>query len=265
MVTLRDVRLTALHFRALAVISHHDRMSLVTGKGQGCWASSATMAAAIGCNVTNMSTAINQLAKWGYLEIGHLQSDKRKRVYRVIFTGSPVDDLPNGQTTIENEDGEGYLPNGQTIMAGPSASSPHNMRPARYAPQADDCLPNSKEPVQVVCPGQSPNPQKCAESASQYIPLSGERNSAEAGKEIQQKLRVATTRLATNGHQDQGLGAMLAQYQREIKADPLTCLELGYQELLQGIWSRCGGNKKLARWADRLRDDLEFASQGASQ
>jgi DNA-binding MarR family transcriptional regulator len=81
-----DQRLTGLHLRVLAAICLHDRMSGALGKGQGCWASHKTLALKCGCNYTNLSTAISQLGKWGYVERTPNPMNKRLNVYRVIYT-----------------------------------------------------------------------------------------------------------------------------------------------------------------------------------
>lgn len=144
-----DQRLTELHLRTLGIIAYHDRMSLVVGAGQGCWASSATMAEEMGgYNIANVSTAISQLEKWGYLQIEKRPADKRMRVYRVIF--EPSGNLPPGQTIDADESG--------------------------------DRLPKGKEPPKVVCPPDRINDWNTEETSPQYISQSEERDFAEATK-----------------------------------------------------------------------------------
>jgi hypothetical protein len=151
---LADSRLAALHLRALGIIAYHDRMSLVTGKGQGCWASLATMAGLIGCNLTNLSTAINELARWGYLEVGKRQDDKRLKVYRVVFEAD--EGLPEGKS-----------------------SAPVEPLPLGKASARTD-LPSEERPSEVVCPPSHAAPQKTAKNDSQYISQSEGIHSAEA-------------------------------------------------------------------------------------
>jgi len=167
---LSDDRLTLTHLRALGAIGHHDRMSLVTGKGQGCWASTKTMAEEIGANVSNMSAAVNQLARWGYIEIGTLQIDKRKRVYRVIFEPvesedhlltdkrSPADHLPTGKEAAENH------------------------------------LSIDEQTGEIVCPTRDNVVEFQSGAEGNIFRKAGERNSVETGKEIQQKLARQSSR-----------------------------------------------------------------------
>src|SRR5690349_1959535 len=80
-----DQRLTKLHFRVLGAIAFHDRMSDPRKAGQGCWASNRTLSSECGCNYTNLSTAISELAGWGYIKRDSRPLDKRRRIYRVIY------------------------------------------------------------------------------------------------------------------------------------------------------------------------------------
>lgn len=87
-----DQRLRGLHFRVLAAICLHDRMSGSRGKGQGCWAGNKTLADECGCHFTNLSTAITDLGRWGYVERETHPLNKKLRVYRVIY--GAADHLP---------------------------------------------------------------------------------------------------------------------------------------------------------------------------
>lgn len=188
-----DPRFARLHYCVLGMVCLHDRLSLVTGKGQGCWASSATMAEKIGANLTNVSTALNELSKWGYLEISNTRTDKRLRVYRVIY---------------DEQADPRLLPQGQTI-----------------SPDSDESrLPNRGDPQKVVCPTHASNPQKSSQSHSQYISLSEGIHSAEAEKDIHLKVRDASaTRVAAEGQvafrNDASIHETLAKFEREWKRD----------------------------------------------
>jgi hypothetical protein len=63
---LGDKRLSAIHFRVLGAVARHDRLSTSRQGGQGCWAKNETLAKLCGVNLTNLSTAINELGGWGY-------------------------------------------------------------------------------------------------------------------------------------------------------------------------------------------------------
>ena len=51
-----DRRLSALHFRVLAAIAMHDRMSHVRRAGQGCWATNQTLATEATCDYARLSS-----------------------------------------------------------------------------------------------------------------------------------------------------------------------------------------------------------------
>lgn len=83
-----DQNCKATHFRAMGGIAFHDRLSDVrkSGKrGQGCWANLKTLALFAGVNLTNLSAAISDLERWGYITVEPHPMNKRTRVYRVIY------------------------------------------------------------------------------------------------------------------------------------------------------------------------------------
>lgn len=80
-----DSRPTALDLRCLAVIAFHDGMSGVTGKGGGCYAKSATLAALVGTDVTNFSKSLSRLITWGYVAREPQLMDKRRFTLRVVY------------------------------------------------------------------------------------------------------------------------------------------------------------------------------------
>ena len=87
-----DSRLTASHFRVLAAIASHDRISGPRERGAGCWASNRTLADKCSINYTNLSTAITELVQWGYITRGKHPINRKLNVYRVVY-----DDLPEGK------------------------------------------------------------------------------------------------------------------------------------------------------------------------
>lgn len=97
-----DQRFAATHFRVLGVIAQHDRLSLVKGKGQGCWASHRTLAVKCGINYNNLSTAISELATWGYIVKASHPLNRRQHVYRVIYETSPVGELSVGSAGADS-------------------------------------------------------------------------------------------------------------------------------------------------------------------
>jgi DNA-binding MarR family transcriptional regulator len=82
---ISDHRLSALHFRVLAAIAMHDRMSDHRKAGQGCWASNKTLAEEVGCDYTRLSATITALGSFGYIDRRPHPLNKRLRVYRVIY------------------------------------------------------------------------------------------------------------------------------------------------------------------------------------
>jgi DNA-binding MarR family transcriptional regulator len=89
---ISDERLTLTHFRTLAAIALHDRMSGRRKTGQGCWASHKTLAQMCDVNYNNLSTAISELGRWGYITRQSHPLNKRQHVYRVIYETSPSDE-----------------------------------------------------------------------------------------------------------------------------------------------------------------------------
>ncbi len=81
---IADARLSGLDHRTYACVSMHDGMSLKKGSGRGCYATFATLTAAIGCDASNLSNSLKRLVMWGYLT-EERQVDRRRKTYRVVF------------------------------------------------------------------------------------------------------------------------------------------------------------------------------------
>jgi hypothetical protein len=95
-----DARPSGLDHRVYACVSMHDGMSLKKDSGRGCYATFATLTAAIGCDASNLSKSLKRLVEWGYLT-EERQVDRRRKTYRVVF------DFPEGwrndQQSIDGE------------------------------------------------------------------------------------------------------------------------------------------------------------------
>jgi len=65
-------------------VSLFDGMSLLKKTGRGCYATFATMTAALGCDAANLSRSLKRLVEWGYLT-EERQDDRRRKAYRVTF------------------------------------------------------------------------------------------------------------------------------------------------------------------------------------
>ncbi len=112
-----DQRLKGLHHKVLSAIAVHDRRAGSTGKGQGCWAGNKRLAEMIGCDYTRLSTAITDLATWGYIERTPHPLNKKQRVLHVIYTGDDArfvgaDSLPVGKPS-KSEPTNNSLPTGK--------------------------------------------------------------------------------------------------------------------------------------------------------
>lgn len=80
-----DTRLTGLHLRVLAAVALHDRLSGSRGKGQGCWAGNKKLATICACNYTNLSTALTDLGRYGYIVRELHPLNRRLRIFRVCY------------------------------------------------------------------------------------------------------------------------------------------------------------------------------------
>lgn len=95
---------SALDIRFCGAIALHDGMSLVKGKGGGCFASMKTLSEEVGCDYTSGSRSLSRLLRWGYVVREPQIYDKRKFTLRVVYDGA--DSLQNGQQSAPQEVGE---------------------------------------------------------------------------------------------------------------------------------------------------------------
>lgn len=86
--------------RVYACVSLHDGMSLVKKTGRGCYATFATLTAAVGCDAANLSRSLKRLVEWGYLT-EERQADRRRKTYRVTFESAET--WRNRQQSAANE------------------------------------------------------------------------------------------------------------------------------------------------------------------
>lgn len=80
---LSDTRLSALELRTLAVIAAHDQFKR---NGQGCYASHSRLAGIVRAHITNLTKAISRLIEFGYVGSMKRASDRRFRVYWILYT-----------------------------------------------------------------------------------------------------------------------------------------------------------------------------------
>lgn len=80
---MADERLSALDFRVLMAIGIHDRLG---ANGVGCFASPRRMADLIGSHEKSVSRSIGLLIGAGYLVAAPATWDRRRRIYRIVYT-----------------------------------------------------------------------------------------------------------------------------------------------------------------------------------
>ena len=180
-----DKRLTGSHFRVLAAIAMHDRLSMSRKAGQGCWASNKRLAELTNLNYSNLSTALIQLGEWGYLNREPHPLNKRTRIYRVIY-----DALPTGKQSLND------LPMGEQSEA----------------------LPVGNPSEQIVCPEKSKSLKDQELESVEYIPLKREdilENHKTYSVETAPALRASD---GLRRRHSINAGAFLAIIERELKA-----------------------------------------------
>jgi len=154
-----DARLSALHYKALGAIALHDRMAAVRKKGQGCWASRKTLAEEIGCNYTNLSTAMTQLATWGYIYSRPHPLSKKQSILHVVY-----DDRDAAFV--------GAKPRRMVCPTGKQSD----------AEGAGHSLPTGEQPRRMVCPEFGKSVQDQSFAGDNVYSVKRIINSAEAGK-----------------------------------------------------------------------------------
>ena len=154
-----DARLTGLHLRLLTAIAIHDRMSDPRKQGQGCWAGNKRLAEMIGCNYTNLSTALTHLATWGYIERRVNPLNKKRRIYLVVYDDRDAAFVGVKPDTDRLPESKGC--NEEII---------------------DDSLPTGEEDTGIVCPDSQKSVGSQSLGGGEYIPQKRGIDSAEAGK-----------------------------------------------------------------------------------
>ena len=163
---IRDPRPSGLDHRVYACVSLHDGMSLVKGKGRGCYATFATLTAEIGCDPGDLSRSLKRLVTWGYLT-EERQSDRRRKSYRVRFDSR--ESWANAQRTETEIVGSAEAGNG----GNPPQTAQHYSSLKELDSSEEEKL-NSFEKADIEMSASSLGIDKSASKA-------GKRNSAEAG------------------------------------------------------------------------------------
>ena len=77
-----DTRLSAADFRLLGAIAYFDRLGR---NGTGCYADPRKLAELAAIDYSHVTRHTRRLKEFGYLEISRSETDRRKRVYSLIY------------------------------------------------------------------------------------------------------------------------------------------------------------------------------------
>ena len=158
-----DARLRGLHWKVLAAVALHDRLSGSRKKGQGCWAGNKRLATLIGCNYSNLSTALTDLATWGYIERRTNPMNKTRRILFIVY-----DERDNAFMTANRD--ENHLPTGKQFAADDDDDD------------GEDSLPTVEDDVEIVCPDFQTSHEYQSLGEGEYIPQKRGRDSVETGE-----------------------------------------------------------------------------------
>lgn len=195
---ISDSELTGLDLRVLACVSLHDGMSLLKGKGAGCYVSNANLAALVGCDYTSLSKSLSRLRDRGYLVQERQADDKRMITFRVPFPAC------NGWR------------DGQLSRA---AQTP--AKSAAPRPDTTELVGEDANGFGEIVGRENPESrQNLPKTASQYIPLKGELDSVETEEIDSPEGARLTTRGLGEGERVPSIGEQLARFERAFKQQP---------------------------------------------
>jgi len=236
---VRDPRPSALDFRVYACVSLHDGMSLLKGKGAGCFASNQTLAAKIGCDYTSLSKSLNRLVEWGYITKERQADDKRCTTYRCVF------DFPDSWR-------DGQLTGGAVV--GETAN--HRFKVVGLEPA---------QTAEIVGRAISETHGNLRETATHYIPLKGELDSVETGELDSPKVRVADAprcapKASAMFRSVEPTCETLAKFERQWKQD-WTVFDANLSEWRDWLYQRAedeaGEDNVASNWAQRLAEQVD--------
>lgn len=170
------MELSGLQFRVLGCVAAHDRMSLLTGKGQGCRASNVRMSDMINCNFSRLCSTLTTL-----VDLGLIQREKlgRHSVYRVIYEEADM------------------------LLFSNLSSAPTGCPPASQV-------------ASTGCRRSRINDEKLRENTPQYIPLNGGIDSEESGKESSSEEARTSAPVCRKAERTDNIGGQLARFERAL-------------------------------------------------
>lgn len=209
--------LSGLLLRILICVAAHDRMSLLRQSGNGCTAANARMAALVGCNYSRLCAGLSELVERGYLA---REQAGRVTVYRVVY----------------NDDDQLLFGNVSAPGKGCRTASASREIGCRDLPENGRNLPKTD---------------------SQYIPLNGGIDSAEAGEINSTEVAHLSAREAQQERSGANLGGDLAKLERDFRSGRIEVPDLRSAATFLGeLLDRYGDPDVLYRRAERLEGDI---------
>jgi hypothetical protein len=196
--TLADTSLTALDHRVLGCVSMHDGMSLLKGKGGGCYASNQRMAREVDCNYSALCKSVTKLVDRGYLVRERRGGRGGLSVLQVDFEGADTG-------PVSWRDGQHSNPE----IVGKMANNP--------APLVGEA---TTENAPLVGRADSEARRNLPKTDHHYTPLRGELDSVETGEIDSAKQRDLENRGVPDAVSALTDGAQLARLERALKTDP---------------------------------------------
>lgn len=238
-----DQRLGGSHFRVLAAIAIHDRMSASRRAGQGCWASHKTLSEECGINYSNFSTVVRELGLWGYIVAAPHPINKRTRVYRVIYGSEDIEDsLPPGKQS-DDETTADSLPIGK-------ASDQRDDAEAKPAGSANDTLPTDERSAEIVCPPIQQATENTQQPDDMYITLNVNRFCETERYSPEGAPMVIGDPLGSK-KADENDGAFLAIIERELRTGQVT-LDRATEQQVDRIMEEHDDGDALFHQAERI-------------
>ena len=95
-----DTRLSAIDFRVMGAIAYFDRLGR---NGAGCYVDPRKLAELAAIDYKHVARHTGRLQEFGYLEINRSATDRRKRIYSLIYNDHP-EVVANAGDNLAQED-----------------------------------------------------------------------------------------------------------------------------------------------------------------